>query len=346
MTSTRPAWFRELFGFNETPGGFKRNQSHFKMHDGYLVCDSAVGPGKRMYVGPFTTPSLAELRERICMKPDTKESMQTACIKFHNMAAPSGVVPLITDPANAGAVFQAASQFNALEMTGPGVTPGAGIAIYHNDPTQGPKCALACPAGTIFRNYLYNEKGQGDEQLDCLADVGALLGNSNERIWSMKNGYVIPRSCVAMKELEQTLGSNADLVAEAEAALRIAVHWDTQVRPPGTHTVAQVYASALPIAYAREIPLGHWQQFAKLVLRAAYDATLCVAAVKSQEQGGKRVKVFLTSLGGGAFGNPREWIQDAVAESIRRHSCSALDVHLVHYGSHIPVKWSKLEKSL
>ena len=36
----------------------------------------------------------------------------------------------------AGAVFQAASQFNALEMTGPGVSPRQGIAIYATDPTQ------------------------------------------------------------------------------------------------------------------------------------------------------------------------------------------------------------------
>lgn len=28
------------------------------------------------------------------------------------------------DPANGGAVFQVASQFNCLEMVGPGVTPG------------------------------------------------------------------------------------------------------------------------------------------------------------------------------------------------------------------------------
>ena len=57
--------------------------------------------------------------------------------RFRHLATPVGVEPLILDPANAGAVFQAASQFNALEMTGPGVSPRRGIAIYINDPTQG-----------------------------------------------------------------------------------------------------------------------------------------------------------------------------------------------------------------
>ena len=40
------------------------------------------------------------------------------------------------DARNAGAVFQAASQFNCLEMTGPGVSPRQGIAGYALDPTQ------------------------------------------------------------------------------------------------------------------------------------------------------------------------------------------------------------------
>ena len=57
--------------------------------------------------------------------------------RFRHLATPVGVEPLILDPANAGAVFQAASQFNALEMTGPGVSPRRGVAIYINDPTQG-----------------------------------------------------------------------------------------------------------------------------------------------------------------------------------------------------------------
>ena len=57
--------------------------------------------------------------------------------RFRHLATPVGVEPLILDPANAGAVFQAASQFNALEMTGPGVSPRRGIAIYINDSTQG-----------------------------------------------------------------------------------------------------------------------------------------------------------------------------------------------------------------
>ena len=84
----------------------------------------------------------------------------------------------------------------------------------------------------------------------------------------------------------------------------------------------QVYASALPVAYAPNAKASDWEPFARLVLRAAYEATLAVAICKlaglgsggggAQNGRPKRAAVFLTSLGGGAFGNRHEWIRDAL----------------------------------
>jgi hypothetical protein len=51
------------------------------------------------------------------------------------------------------ATFQAASQFNCLEFTGPSLTPEAGVSIYEFDRTQGPACAIACGPATVYRNY-------------------------------------------------------------------------------------------------------------------------------------------------------------------------------------------------
>lgn len=74
------------------------------------------------------------------------------------------------DKANAGAIFQVASQFNLLEMIGPNATPRDGVGIYEYDQTQGPVCAIACGAGTIYRNYfarLNDSVGQTNgEQVD------------------------------------------------------------------------------------------------------------------------------------------------------------------------------------
>jgi hypothetical protein len=54
---------------------------------------------------------------------------------------------------NAGALFQVASQFNLLEMVSPSVTPEDGVTRYQHDPTQGPACAIAAGAATIYPNY-------------------------------------------------------------------------------------------------------------------------------------------------------------------------------------------------
>jgi hypothetical protein len=56
-------------------------------------------------------------------------------------------------PKNAGALFQVASQFNLLEMVLPRVTPEHGVTRYAHDHTQGPACAIAAGAATIYRNY-------------------------------------------------------------------------------------------------------------------------------------------------------------------------------------------------
>jgi hypothetical protein len=56
-------------------------------------------------------------------------------------------------PENAGALFQLASQFNLLEMTGPEVTPENGVTIYlPRQPHSKPGVRIAAAAATIFRN--------------------------------------------------------------------------------------------------------------------------------------------------------------------------------------------------
>ena len=324
-------WFKEVFGFVEG-SSFSKNRAMFSMEGDELVCKSAPHP--RQWVGPFETPNLAELRTRLAAAKPSSEGG----LSFAHLATPVGIVPIIMDEANAGAVFQAASQFNALEMVGPGVTPRQGISGYASDPTQGPKVALAAPAGTVYRNYLVGGVGQGERQIDCLEDVGRVVGG--ERYWTMKNGYALPTGRGSMAALGAALQADPALVAQAEAALRVAVHWDTQVKPPHTHRVAQVYASALPVAYDKRTPSAEWEPFARLVLRAAYDATLATAACKSAAEGGRRVRVYLTALGGGAFGNRVAWIVDALQAALETHREQPLDVVLVHYGSTVRSEWA------
>jgi hypothetical protein len=99
-------------------------------------------------------------------------------------------------PEYTGALFQVASQFNLLEMTGPSVTPEDGVTIYQHDRTQGPACAIAAGAAIIYRNYfarVNGAEGQTKErQLDGLADLGLSLSKALSQpvdaLWKMRNG--------------------------------------------------------------------------------------------------------------------------------------------------------------
>ena len=113
--------------------------------------------------------------------------------------------------------------------------------------------------------------------------------------------------------------------------LRIGLHWNTQVTLAGcNHLVSQAYCSALPVAYS---PYSDnlWAEFAKLVLEASYEATFCAAIQNASVVGNN--SLYLTLLGGGAFGNDIDWIIAAIARSVQRYQDYDLDVAIVSYGA-------------
>ena len=92
--------------------------------------------------------------------------------------------------------------------------------------------------------------------------------------------------------------------------------------------VQQVYCSACSCSYSG-MSNQLWQQFARLVLQANYEATLLAAASHVQGSG----HVFLTFIGGGVFRNDMNWIVEAIAKAVwnvsRMHV--QLHVHVCHY---------------
>jgi hypothetical protein len=139
-------WFEELTGFTE--------ESPRQVRTNITVKDNALKSlvnGKVLVCGELETPSLTELRERI-------SSSEHKIGKISVREVVANVQQLHTKESNAGALFQVASQFNLLEMVSPSVTPEHGVGIYENDHTQGPACAIAAGAGTIYRNYFCNRK--------------------------------------------------------------------------------------------------------------------------------------------------------------------------------------------
>ena len=283
--------------------------------------------GKSWLCGELETQTLAQLRQRV-----RNIKYDLAPISVRNVVG--NVQHLHLNRANENAVFQVASQFNLLEMTSPRVTPECGVGIYEHDFTQGPACAIAAGAGTIYRNYFVDINGRigqtADNQIDCLSGIAKLLDNSKQRLWKMVNGYALP-SADGLEEINRKLESMDEAALDAvRQALQIGLHWDTQVTlGNAAHTVSQAYCSALPLAYTNHTK-ELWAPLAKLVLEAAYEATICAAILNVDRNRNNRL--FLTRLGGGAFGNNPDWITDAISRSLELYSDSGLDVAIVSYG--------------
>lgn len=320
-------WFEELTGFAE--------ESPRQVRENITVAGNTLKSrvnGRVMICGDLETPTLGELRGRV-------RAIEQRAGRLSVRELVGDVRRLHADAANAGALFQVASQFNLLEMTGPDVTPERGVGIYEYDHTQGPACAIACGAGIIYRNYFAPVNGRtgqtADNQIDCLADIGAALGNGGGRLWAMRNGYAWPTRAGLAEVRRRLRAAGEDELDGLRRLLRVGVQWDTEVTHGDVgHTVSQVYCSALPVAYVPGLDRGLWAEFARLVLEAAYEATICTVILNTAR--GRSNKLFLTLLGGGAFGNETDWIVGALGRALNPYGSADLDVAIVSYGSPKP----------
>jgi hypothetical protein len=319
-------WFSKLTGFREE--SYELTRSQLDIEGDELV--STVN-GKRYGIGHLSLPTLAELRNRVEIPSDKRITVRCVTGEARAMHA---------DPELEGALFQVASQFNLLEMTGPSVTPEDGVTRYSSDHTQGPACAIAAGAATIYRNYFAPVDGQSGQtrarQLDALAGVGnalsAKLGRPVADLWTMRNGYALC-SEAGLDAITRLLADGTDASQdELRRELSIGLHRGVQVtdvrEPPRRH-VSQAFCSALPVAYGGPRPSA-WEPLARLVLQGAYEATL-LAAVEQANGGGSDI-VLLTRVGGGAFGNDDVWIDDAIVRAIEIVERAGLDIRQVGYG--------------
>lgn len=353
-----PDWFERLTGFPEkSPSQVRSNLTveGTRLH-------SEVN-GQTFRCGTLRIPSLADLRaetreaetgEAEISGVETAEggALSGASLSLRQVVA--DVQNLHVDPANEGALFQVASQFNLLEMTGPSVVPEDGVGRYERDQTQGPACAIAAGAGTIYRNYFAEVEGQtgqtAERQINCLEGVGAALGNEQEDLWRMENGYALASDAGLRRVGEQLRRMSTTEKDRLRGRLQVGIQEETEVTlsreaalseetdpPEAGHTVTQVYGSALPVAYSAA-PAELWAPFAKLVLEAAYEATLRAGIQNGKRSGGWTT--YLTLLGGGAFGNRSEWIIGAIRRALNAcRECLLewpLDVAIVSYGQPDP----------
>ena len=315
-------WFKALTGFNEeSPEQVRSNL--------VIEGDSFVSKinNKRFAFGALEVTTLDELRK----KSNYNEVFQGK-VQVEEIVA--DVQELHANTENENALFQAASQFNLLEMVGPEVTPEQGIAKYEYDRTQGPACAIACGAGTIYRNYFVKVGSQigqtADQQIDCLDLIAQEFKNDEKHLWEMRNGYALvnQEGLLKINKIISTL--NIEGREQLKGKLKLGIQWNTEVtKSASKHRVSQIYCSALPVAYS-SIESIYWEYFARIILEATYEATFHAAVLNLSKYNSN--KLYLTLVGGGAFGNEEHWILESLQKVLRKFQHIPLDVKVVSYG--------------
>jgi hypothetical protein len=216
-------WFTELVGFEEESYAVTRSQ--LLVEGDELV--STVND-KRYGIGSLSVPTLAELRSRI--EGPARGRIAVRCVTGDARA-------MHAEPDLEGALFQVASQFNLLEMTGPRVIPEHGVTRYAGDATQGPACAMAAGAATIYRNYFApvdGESGQTRErQIDALGPMGEALSSTLGRpvsdLWTMSNGYALCTGSGLDAIAGLLAGCTDDQRDELRGRLAVGVHRNVEV---------------------------------------------------------------------------------------------------------------------
>jgi O-acetyl-ADP-ribose deacetylase (regulator of RNase III) len=360
----QPTWFSHALGFHEGGPGETEQRLHGMAQ---VVVDAGSGrtvlqlrrpDGRAVQAGAFDVVSLQQLRQQAQrataeLHAATHRHPGSAAVLFTNIVGDAAVL----HSAEQGALHQAASQSNCLEMPNPDVSPDAGITAYAADRTQGPACAMACAGGTAVRQYFGSgaavashsswRRQTATEQIDTMGDVRAWLQRRGVTDpWTTTNGY-IESSDAALAQVTEALRGHED---EAMALLQIGVQYDTEVTSAtnsgggdeGTLTVHQAYCAAISVGYST-CAKASWQPLAELVLRAAYEATLLVSVVDNasqalgawqrREPAPRPRPIFLTKVGGGCFGNDHAWIVAAIehaAGAVAQHGV-ALQAAVVHY---------------
>ncbi len=190
------SWFKQLFGFEERtgPGDYARTKEQFELRGETQL--RSLANGEVFTIGTFSTPTLQQLRDEAQRIPKVAgRAPKKISVEIGD------VLELHARPENEGALFQAASQFNCLEMAKPDAVPEDGVSIYETDLTQGPACALACAAATVYRNY-FVPMGHGSarsfgqtaqSQMDNLDELShraqQLQGHNRGPFWTVRNGY-------------------------------------------------------------------------------------------------------------------------------------------------------------
>lgn len=360
---SRETFFKDFMGIDE--GSFNdqkiKDQIVFEEHGGpngkpnFKIKDSA---GKVYQCGFLEQINLGELKiwakaKAQSLKPEDKKPIIFNVIEAsdYDCSGPVDIGKLQADPENKNAIFQVASNFNALETLNHNDLEDVNtIKKYYRDRTQGPRASISAAPGLIYRRYYYfyperkdlatnlwgqrgqnnnnNIDAQGKLQINFLEDLP--VSTMNGYIWG-KDG-----SIEGKPDNRQPSPSNIENIKEENSTkFKIGYHTGIQVTFGETYSslddtqdffydpsqiIDQVFAAALVTSHASQQPkdqlAGASDERAKLILEWSYEAMLKAAFLNGKPDEHGKIKVFLTRIGGGAFANDQAWIDEAIKKAV------------------------------
>jgi hypothetical protein len=272
--------------------------------------------------------------------------------KFNSARKSVDCAALQADPANRDAVFQVASNFNALE----GIDAYEDVqkkllGSYIHDKTQGPAASLGGFGALCLRRYFLNFTDKYESFANCgqtrdsfvnfLSDIASLTmsqaGYVDFRDASRPASDIKPPTEDDYKKIKIGVHKNVQVVAGY-----IDDHGQQEVIDDSSQIIHQIYTAAVDLANTNQSfrlnPSAI--KWAQIILKAAYEGTLRATYIMGKK------RVFLTLIGGGVFGNNQEWIADALLHMKDFIVASGLDVTLVWYNAGSKIDETKLRKKL
>lgn len=334
--------------------GIPENNGYQALADGLLTVTRKsngnlyVTPQKGLYAnqkiscGSFKTVSIKELLELASNQPPlptagngrfnltigTSTTYQKPWFDLVDVGA------LQAKPENCDAVFQVASNFNGLETVHANQNfEKQALMSYVYDLTQGPAASLSALPGLLLRRHLlyYNPRTKPESWGQTLTTQLNFLSAISPNVLTMSQaGYA---------EFTQTQNRPLPTRNDYEN-IQIGLHTDIQViggqmlsatqqylvfNPK--QRINQVFTAAIDLAntnaiFKNEPAAIAWSQ---TVIDAAYQGTLLSAIALGKS------KVFLTLVGGGAFGNKLSWISNTITRLKKMIMDSGLNATLIWY---------------
>lgn len=248
-------------------------------------------------------------------------------------------------PENRNAVFQVASDFDALEATSfTQDSRNVMLTSYGRDLTQGPSACISAFPALVFRRYFAKrvqsmeseEKGKnsdndGDEFYNLLSKLMEEYKEGELPFELTKAGYIkFKRNCKGPEsDSYKKVGVGIHEGIQVTHGFRVDFDHHKKLCPSKSEKqiIHQVFTSTTDLKLANYTLASKDAviEWTKQLLFAAYEGTIRAAIRLNSE------KVYLTMVGCGAFRNNPLWVFDAINNVKQLIIDHGLQVYLIYY---------------